>query len=546
MGGGVFRFCPFHFIMTNRFTVSTLALILATLTGSAQEIWDFTSIHPSEFNPQYITIPQSHAFQLLFQWGDPLTEGGTVGRASDFAGYLPIEGSSRLGYLSVNSEFVPGSVSVHNMRFNDESNLWNIEASGRVDFSEFNCPIPLTGSAGTIINCSGGITPWGTVVTCEEAIDPSYCSYDGYRTFGWNIEFDPATRTVIDHDGDGRPDKLWAMGRMKHENVCFTSDSLTVYYGDDNSTSGYIFRYVMHQKANLSSGDLSVLQLDPATMSCVWIPIANQSKADRNNAVTVAADAGATAFERVEDVEIGPDGKIYFASTGNHRIYRVNQDGSDFEIYIDNIDIEINYGNGTEVVRFAKPDNLCFDGAGNLWVNQDGGTAYVWVIDADHTMANPKVRVFGNVPDGGESTGITFTPDYRYMFMSVQHPETTNSTVQQDITGQNIVFDRDATVVIARKEYLGAPASLGEEQLFSGRRTYIDRDGLLHLSFYSLMHGNADVQVLDIGGRKLHGHRIPVHVGQNNLKVDMRSEAAGAYVIQMGMNGTGFSTKVVR
>ena len=203
-----------------------LAILLPVNAAFAQHISEFTSVNPVDVQDDYVTIPSTHAFQLLFQSGDPLTEGGTVGTWSDYTGYLPIDGSSTAGYLCVNSEFVPGGVSIHDLQFNAESNLWEVTSSGGVDFSAFNCLI----AGGTVANCSGGITPWGTMVTCEENTESFICSYEGYRNFGWNIEIDPATRTVIDQNNDGTPDKLWAMGRMKHENVCFTGDSLVSYF----------------------------------------------------------------------------------------------------------------------------------------------------------------------------------------------------------------------------------------------------------------------------------------------------------------------------
>lgn len=522
-----------------------LALCLPAGTAFAQHISEFTSVNPVDIQDQYITLPETHAFQLLFQFQDPLTEGGTVGRWSDFTGYVPVDGSSTEGHLCVNSEFVPGGVSVHDMTLNPETQLWEISSSGAVDFSAFNCLV----AGGTVANCSGGITPWGTMVTCEENVESFICNYEGYRNFGWNIEIDPVTRTVIDQNSDGTPDKLWAMGRMKHENVCFTMDSTASYYADDNSTSGYVFKFVMHQKANLASGDLYVYKLDFTTMSGEWVLVPNTSKSDRNNTIDICAGLGATPFDRVEDVEIGTmDDKVYFASTGANRVYRMNQDGTDFEIFVDNVDFDIDFGSGTKSVRFSSPDNLVFDDLGNMWVNQDGGNNYFWVIGPDHTAASPKVRVFANTPAGCESTGTTFTPDFKYMFVSIQHPDVSNSEVQLDVADQNVTFDRDATLVVARKEHLGiASTSINEQtEIFIAPKTYTDRDGLLTITFSSLMHGKAEVQVLDMNGSIVRNMNVPVHVGLNQLRMDLRGTAAGTYVTTLSMNGKGFSNKFVR
>jgi len=525
--------------------LSTLAIFLiSALAVQAQHISTFTSVNPVDIQDSYVTIPSTHAFQLLFQSGDALTEGGTVGTWSDYTGFLPTNGSSTEGHLCVNSEFVPGGVSIHDLEFNAGTNLWEIRSSGGVDFSAFNCLI----AGGTVANCSGGITPWGTMVTCEENTESFICSYEGYRNFGWNIEIDPRTRTVIDQNNNGTPDKLWAMGRMKHENVCFTADSTTSYFADDNSASGYLYKFVMTQKANLSEGDLFVYVLNQQTLNGQWVQVPNTSASDRNNTISLSQGLGATAFDRVEDVEIGTlDNKIYFASTGANRIYRLDQDGSNFEVYVDNVDFDINFGSGTKAVRFSSPDNLCFDDLGNLWVNQDGGRNYFWVIGANHTAADPHVRIFANTPAGCESTGTTFTPDFRYMFVSIQHPDVANSETQTDVADQNIIFNRDATLVIARNEFLGAPASVTDEkQLFQSLKCFVDMDGRLFNSFVSQVHGRATVEVLDMSGRTVRTTALPVHVGLNNFYVNMDGVAKGAHVLRVTLGNRAFSTKFVR
>jgi secreted PhoX family phosphatase len=100
-------------------------------------------------------------------------------------------------------------------------------------------------------------------------------------------------------------------------------------------------------------------------------------------------------------------------------------------------------------------DNLTFDELGNLWVLQDGGKNYIWVIAPDHTQANPKVRLFASMPAGSEPTGLPFTPDHKFGFFSIQHPDSTIST-DIDATGNTIDYrGKSATIVIALKKNLG-------------------------------------------------------------------------------------------
>jgi hypothetical protein len=77
-----------------------------------------------------------------------------------------------------------------------------------------------------------------------------------------------------------------------------------------------------------------------------------------------------------------------------------------------------------------------------------------------HTAATPAVKLFGKTPTGSEPTGITFTPDNKFMFISFQHPSAANATAQLDAAGINVVFNTHTTVVIARTENLGPTATL--------------------------------------------------------------------------------------
>lgn len=517
-----------------------LALLFTLPLGilNAQTIGTFNSLQPQP-QTEILSIPSSHAFQLLTRAEDELGDGTQQGPASDFTAYVPINGSSQHGYLCINSEFVPGGVSVLEIKLNTETGLWETKSSGKVDFSDFNCNIPVFGQGGTMVNCSGGITPWGTVVTSEEADFGGCTTADGYVTFGWNVEFDPATRKVVDYDNNGVADKVWAQGRMKHENICFLNDSITSYFGDDNSTTGYVFKFVANEKKNLSSGNLYVLKLNNPPQTGSWVQIPNTTVAERNGVLAAAGAAGGAKLDRVEDLEIGPDGKVYVTSTGADIVYRFNDDGttiSGFEIFVDKglYDIEVN---GSVVqANFTAPDNLVFDNEGNLWVNQDGGDNHFWLVAPDHTAANPKIKVFANTPKGCETTGTTFTPDFKYMFFSMQHPEAGNNTTQVDAANQNVMYNKDATVVVARAEVLGQPQTNSVRNkgnnAFSKLEVYPNPvKDVFTLKLSSGVYGKAKLAIFDVAGKQLWAYDYFVSYGINELQVNTKGIAKGSYFI---------------
>ncbi len=400
-------------------------------------------------------IPSTHTFQRLVKDGDLYTNGNTVGTSFDFTPYVGRNGSSKNGWMGINYETNPnGGVGIFNVNQNCATGLWTVDSSQAVDFT--------TDIVRTERNCSGGITPWGTIVTAEESLTAGDANGDGYQDIGWLVEIDPNTKKVKQY-GNGKNEKLWAFGRISHENACFKNDSLTGYTGEDDGT-GNVFKFVANTKGNLSAGTLYVLKLDsgllnnePRATSGVWVVVPNTTITDRNNTKALAASLGGTFFNGIEDIEVNPvDGKIYFTAKGNNRVYRFSDNGStasNFETYVGGKSYRLNTTGGAVTEEWGSGnDNLTFDSRGNLYVLQDGSRDHVWMIRNGHTQANPKVEMFMTTPSGSEPTGMTFTPDERFMFMSIQNPSPLGTTVQKDAAGNNVIINRNSALVIGRRE----------------------------------------------------------------------------------------------
>ena len=437
------------------------ATTLATCpTLPSTHISNFTSVLPST-QPDSLRIPSTHTFQMLLQTGDAYTNAsdGVVKAVFDFTGYVPIAGSSTNGYLSINHEgssVTTAGVSMLSLNYNAVNKLWQVTDKSAVNFS----PVQ-----GTTRNCSGTVTPWNTIITSEEILPNGDANNDGYTDIGWNVQINPATHSVMDNDGDGTQDKLWRLGRMSHENVVVAADRKTVYEGNDENP-GYIFKFVADVAEKLNAGKLYVLKLTGTTENSSagsWIEVPVSTPTECNNVRTYAGSVGATNFNSIEDVEFGTvDSLIYFTSKVSSRVYRfrdlgVNAGVDSFSIYVGNsaTNYTINYNGGSASEQWRTGnDNLTFDDKGNLYVLQDGDRNHIWMVRACHTQADPKVELFAVTPAGCEPTGMTFSPDYKFMFVSIQEPGN-NAKVMKDAAGNQVQFNKSSAIVIARKEDLG-------------------------------------------------------------------------------------------
>ncbi|WP_339835469.1 alkaline phosphatase PhoX [uncultured Maribacter sp.] len=408
-----------------------------------KSINEFISVEPQIQNTDFV-FPLSHTFQKIIETGDVLTAGGTLPPRNDFTGYVPIEGSSINGYLSINSETTPGGVSVLDINLNSTTQLWEVTYSEAVDFSNVG---------GTINNCSGTVTPWNTIISCEERIQLIDDNMDGYNDFGWAVEIDPVNKKVID--------KRWALGNFAHENAVIHNNERTLYQGAD-SNPGYLFRFVAHNNKDLSSGDLYVY-VGSKEGAGNWVRINNTTIKERNTTIDQSEVVGATVFNGIEDVEIAPDGMVYFAVKGEDTVYRfldsdpINGLDVSMETFVGDMEYTIAHEGGeTSTPWGTGNDNLAFDGDGNLWVLQDGSNNNIWVVEKGHTQDNPKIKLFGIAPLGAEATGITFSPDYNYLFMSIQGADATNNSSEQiDAAGNSTKFDNHISLVMALNENLG-------------------------------------------------------------------------------------------
>ncbi len=314
---------------------------------------------------------------------------------------------------------------------------------------------------GTMANCAGSITPWGTILTCEE----NYDNYWGDRNFdkkptdkswvkwerfynhppehyGWVVEVNPMT---------GSAKKLVSLGRCAHEcaaTIVSKKGHAVSYTGDDKNDE-HLYKFISKRKDSLSEGELFVADLKNGRWISLDIEkqpkLKERFKTQTNVQVYVREAAkmvGATPLARPEDIEFDPvSGNIFVALTNNKP--KLNFHGSILKITEDNGDYESltfkseEFLAGGKETGFSSPDNMIFDKVGNLWFTTD-----IAGWDKDKlpykSFGNNSLFVFlrksgeiirvANAPIDAELTGPMFDSDFKTLFLSVQHPGETSST----------------------------------------------------------------------------------------------------------------------
>jgi secreted PhoX family phosphatase len=382
-------------------------------------------------------VAEGYTADLVIRWGDPIAKGATpidfanqtaaaqagqFGYNNDFLAFfpLPLGGTnSEHGLLWSNHEYTNGELmraGVKNRAENamkadkawtevemaahggaivevkKEGGAWKYVAESGFNrritgTTEFIIAGPAAGHArmktaaeptgrkvfGMLNNCAGGVTPWGTVLTCEENFN-SYFAGDAAKAgaearnhrrygigphdrarygwarhherfdidkepnepnrFGWVCEIDP-------HAPDAPPVKRTALGRAKREGAtCWLNkDGRVVVYSGDDEAGEYVYKFVTSGQFAFGDRGVNFGLLDAGTLyaakfngdgSLDWLELAHgkngltaengfASQADVLIEARRAADvAGATRMDRPEDVEANPvTGKVYVMLTNN-------------------------------------------------------------------------------------------------------------------------------------------------------------------------------------------------------------------------------------
>ncbi len=286
---------------------------------------------------------------------------------------------------------------------------------------------------GTLRNCSGGPTPWGSWITCEET--NILAGGDFEKDHGYCFEV-PASSQM----GLALPVPIKGMGRFNHEAVAVDPKSGIVYLTEDRG-DGLIYRYIPNEPGRLVNGGrlqaLCILD-EPSrdtrnwpkekqpefpiaqAVSTTWIDL-EDVEAPKDDLRHRGYITGAARFARGEGMFYGND-TIYFACTNGGP----QEFGQIFKYTPSRFEgtAEESKAPGKLELFVESHDSQLMQACDNLTVAPWGDV--VIVEDDNESSAivgiTPKGQLYhiGQVAIKSELAGACFSPDGSTLFVNVQ------------------------------------------------------------------------------------------------------------------------------
>ena len=290
---------------------------------------------------------------------------------------------------------------------------------------------------GTIRNCAGGLSPWGSWLTCEETGVKAGSTQNGttlMKDHGWVFDVQ-----ATDQMGVQTPVPLKALGRFSHEALAIQPSTGIVFLTEDQGNSVF-YRCVPTTPGDLTTGKLQALRFKNTSYQDVrntgakvfptgpffdveWVDL-NDVESPNDDLRIQAAGQGCAIFAREEGCWWG-NNSIYFACTsggpsGQGQIFRYvpsqfegtpaeSTAPAQLQLFIE----------PTQPQEFAAPDNICIAPWGDVIVCEDGsGDEFVHGV----TSGAAVYKIARNAMGGSEFAGSCFSPDGSTLFVNIQSP----------------------------------------------------------------------------------------------------------------------------
>jgi len=378
---------------------------------------------------EYLALPPGFRYRLISRAGDPMSDGNPTpgifdgmaaypGRGGDVVLIRNHENRSRAGEVTVpvpaGKRYDPDP----NVRGGNTKLVVGRDRRVREQYAVLG---------GTHTNCAGGVTPWGTWITCEEIFN--YGATESNVTPGTGVPHGYSFEVPANATKPVTPQPIVDAGRFSHEAVAWLDGVL--YETEDRGNAAF-YRFVP-ERTPRESGDLASFG---GTLQALRIPGRLNFDADDANpgesfpvdwvtidepnplTDTVRAQAqakGAAIFNRTEGIW-SADRRVYFDCTsggaaGLGQIWEYTprgRDGGELRLVYES----------TSADDLQAPDNLVVvPHTGDVWVQEDGaGEQFVRGV----TRRGEIYDFAQGLATDSEFCGGCFSPDGETFFLNHQ------------------------------------------------------------------------------------------------------------------------------
>lgn len=430
-------------------TLASLALIsLANCTSKTQSSRSLPKNAPSLIkDPKgYLDLPEGFSYKVISRSGNKMSDGLMVpGRPDGMGAFLDEMGRTVIIRNHENSP-MPLSHSpfglenellsqIDKNKLYDSGNGVNpgLGGTSTMIYDEESGIVvdEFLSLAGTYRNCAGGVTPWGSWLTCEEDVTKA----DGERILkdhGYVFEVPQYAKGIVE------PIPIKAMGRFNHEAVAVDPKSGCIYLTEDRH-DGLLYRFIPKEKENLIEGgrlqalvvkgrkaldtrnwDAPLVGKNEA-MEVFWIDVEDVD-APEDDLRYRAFEDGAARFARGEGIWMGKD-ELFFACTNGGpdmfgQVFKYTlspEEGSTDEIKAP-ASLEL-YAQSNDKTVLHMCDNLTIAPWGDVLLCEDNGELnHIRGIDKEGSI----YTLACNRSSESELAGLVFSPTGKTLFVNVQ------------------------------------------------------------------------------------------------------------------------------